>query len=438
MCGIALARTEEDVRKMLEVLEHRGKDDRRVVKCGDWWLGQNRLAIVDRGEDGAQPFVNGTAATVFSGEVYNYKEVYEVLEEKPTAKSEIRVIDKLMKEHDEFERILDGYFAIIRVDRKEDRVTLARDLFGVMPLYFVWHGTFLDAAASEKKALKALGETGRIAEVGASETLSFWEHNGAYRGDRVYDPYSLHLEKVDYEHVVFLFERAVLRRVEHAEVPVTIALSGGLDSAMVAWALKKMPWTKTREIDSITVGVDEKSDEVQNAKRLAEMLGIQWTFVRLTKEVVKEHWERVLYHLEDARENPIKLRGMLRNYFVALHSKGTVILCGEGADEIGAGYPSHERAGNGLKLEWKVLSTIRSMPAIGLDRVNKGGMAWTKEFRMPFLDRALVLYLMGCRKQLGKGVFRQMARQMGLPEFILSKPKYGVEEKNLEELAGVR
>jgi hypothetical protein len=84
-------------------------------------------------------------------------------------------------------------------------------------------------------------------------------------------------------------------------------------------------------------------------------------------------------------------------------------------------------------LEWKRLSTIKSMPAINLDRVNLGGMAWTKEYRTPFLDRALVLYVIGCRALPHKELWRRLATKMGVPDYILDKPKYTHDEVALEQ-----
>lgn len=429
MCGIALATTKEECERMLEILAHRGRDDRQIVKVKDWWLGFNRLAIVDRNNFGKQPYVDyeGTAIA-FNGEIYNYREVY------PSAPSEIMMLAELLDTHKDFERVVDGYYGIVRVAPSEDKITLARDLFGVIPLYYVRVAGRLYAAASEKKALQRMGP---ILEVHAGETYEF-SMDGRCAPPKRWDPFSLHFETVDMEHVQFLFERAVNRRMVHADVPITFALSGGLDSALVLWAARAInrQLYAVRHVTAVTVGVDPNSDEVKNAKALADICGAKWKFVQLTKAMVDEHRERIKYHLEDDTPNPIKWRGMLRNYFVAMHAPGTVILCGEGADEIGCGYPSHASVLPGLDLEWKSLSTVHSMPAINLDRVNKGGMAWTKEFRVPFLDRALVLYLMGCRKEPGKGIFKRMAMRMGLPDFILTKPKYGEEEKRLEELAG--
>lgn len=426
MCGIVLAKTRAEAERMLEVLEHRGHDARRIVEINGWFVGQNRLQIVG-GIEALQPASLDDAVTTFNGEIYNYKEIYEALgqddlEIAPEQKTEVATLARLMEVSSQFERILDGYYGIIRVEEK--RIILSRDLFGVIPLYYEESYGKIVAAASEKKALN-----GDVVEVQAGETLRF-DISGTLFEQRKFDPFSLHLEKMDFAHLEFLFKRAVERRITHSEVPVTIALSGGLDSALVLWAAAQMRF----KVDAITVGYDIDSDEVRNAEALTNRCCIDWKFVKLDKMVVAEEAEKIRYHLEDSIENPIKWRGMLRNYYVAKHAPGTVILCGEGADEIGAGYPSHQRAGDGLRLEWKVLSTVRSMPAINLDRVNKGGMAWTKEFRTPFLDRALVLYVLACKKEQNKGIFRKLAKRMGLPGFILQKSKYGAEEKALEAL----
>lgn len=430
MCGIVLAKSRVEAERMLEVLEHRGRDDRRIVEFNGWFIGQNRLQIVG-GLDAAQPYVDShmegiRSVTTFNGEIYNYKEIYEALGvDAPVRKTEVAVVSRLLDVSSQFDRILDGYYGIIRVDSRT--ATLSRDLLGVIPLYYEIDAFGkLVAAASEKKALE-----NKIIEVEAGQTLTFDSKSGTVFKDSKYDPYSLHLEELDLSHLEFLFKRAVRRRITHSDVPVTVALSGGLDSALVLWAAAQL----RLPVDAITVGVDENSDEVSNARELSYLCRVDWKFVQLNEVEVEAHAEKIRYHLEDGdKHNPVKWRGMLRNYFVAKHAKGTVILCGEGADEIGAGYPSHQKAGDGLRLEWKCLSTVRSMPAINLDRVNKGGMAWTKEFRTPFLDRALILYVMGCRKEQNKGIFRKLAQRMGLPGFILQKPKYGTEEKALEAL----
>lgn len=422
MCGIALAKTEEDVESILTLTQHRGRDGQCVMSLGHWWIGQNRLAIVCRGEAGAQPYRSSTGVTAFNGELYNYKEVASLLSMPgQVCRSEVEVLDRVMHQHLRFDRVLDGYWGIVRVTQ-DGRVILSRDLFGVIPIYYQMQERRLVRVASERKAL-----VGRCYEVRAGETLAF-DHDGRLTKRVQFDPYSLHLEPLDTDHLVYLFQRAVRRRYDHAEVPVTIALSGGLDSSLVARACQ---WSMGPQLTAVTVVMNTASDEAQNARRFCEEFGIVHYVVEISKKEIEEARDAMKYTLEDVHDNPVKWRGFVRNYFVAKHAPGVVILCGEGADEVAAGYDSHQRV-RGLALEWKSLSTLRSMPAINLDRVNKGGMAWTKEFRVPFLDRALVLYLMGCQKIHNKGALRLLAEELQIPPYILNKPKYGSEESALE------
>lgn len=410
---------------MLEVLEHRGRDHRGMVQARGHWVGHNRLAIVDLSESGNQPLVTRDGVVAFNGEIYNYLELYDsMLEIRGRPRNEVWVLSQLLRQHHQFWRVVDGYYALVYFDWRYNRIVLSRDMVGVIPLYYELVPGGIEVA-SEKKAL-----TNPI-EVGAGETLTF-SLDGRMIDRHVQDFYSMHLAPIDLPHLKNLFMEAVKKRLVHSDVPVCIALSGGLDSSMVMAAAHQIRGGYYgANLQAITVGIDSESEEVANARKYCAQLGVDHQVVLLTKEQIEAEREKILWYLEDPIPNKIKYAAMIRNYFVAKHAPGTVILCGEGADEIGCGYPSHARTQSQMELEWKSLSTLRSMPAINMDRVNKGGMAWTKEYRVPFLDRALVLYLMGVQKQLDKQYFRYVAKKLGVPEYILNKKKYSTEEDRL-------
>jgi asparagine synthetase B (glutamine-hydrolysing) len=419
MCGIAVATERERVDGMLEVLAHRGRDERRVTSWEGITVGFNRLAIVATAE-GSQPVETETGILAFNGEIYNWREIRERLVRPPARESEAAVLAQLIYEWPlGFWRHLDGSYALVYVDKLRRRVVASRDFLGIVPLYRERKGLGI---ASERKAL-----TDPV-PVAAGETV-WLDDRGRVTDSKRQDYYSMHLEQVDEAHVEFLFRRAVERRIAHSERPVCVALSGGLDSAMVLLAALRV----NPLIEAVTVVSDPTSLEAQNALMLCEDFGVQHRLVVADEEDVDT--ERMRWVLEDPRPNPIKWRGFVRNYLVAKHAPGVVILCGEGADELGCGYPSHARE-HGLMLEWKRLSTVRSMPAINLDRVNLGGMAWTREYRTPFLDRALVLYVMGCAAEPRKALWRRLAERMGVPRYVLDKPKYTSEEEALARFGG--
>lgn len=434
-----LGRSFAMVNRGLNNMQHRGPDGKGVFDAaGGYVVGQNRLAIVDLSANALQPKATGLnragtmtrKVTAFNGEIYNFGRVADALQNPSLSykRNEINTLHALMDECQDFMRVLDGDFAIVHVDHRGE-VTLARDWVGVVPLYY----QFVDGdliAASEKKAM-LFGEGTKIHEVQPGETIRHLK--GKYTKRWTWDPISLHMRMPMLMDLEELFGKAVRTRYLHSDVPVSVALSGGLDSSLILLELSMLP-VKKQPLTAVTVVVEE-SDELEIAQRLAQQLRIEHVVVKLTEEEIRSEWDRILYHMEsvDGLSNPIKWRGMVRNYFVAKYAETKVILTGEGADEVFCGYPSH--AGKkGLALEWKSFGTFKSMPAINLDRVNKGGLAWGAEYRVPFLDRDLVLYAMSCFKVPGKQLLREMAERMDMPEYVLEKPKYGKEEKKLGEI----
>lgn len=430
MCGLVVGREYEQVASALLQLEHRGPDGKMIKKSGKYVVGHARLAIVDLSAHGVQPIqsFNGEC-TAFNGEIYNYGKIYDFLGEKPKFRNEIHTVHQLMEECRDFMRVLDGDFALAHVNRKGELI-LARDWVGVVPLYYQMNEGKLWVAASEKRCLRE----GKIYEVKPGQTLRF-DENGRYKSSWRWDPISLHLRVPMIGELAELLGKAVRKRFLHSDVPVTVALSGGLDSSLILAYLaqiSKEMRTKLPGLHAVTVVVED-SDELEIAQRLAQDLKILHTVVKLTEDEIREEFDRIARHMETKTKNPVKWRGMVRNYFVAKYAKTKVILTGEGADEVFCGYPQHKMKPS-LALEWKSFGSFRSMPVINLDRVNKGGLAWGAEYRVPFLDRDLVLYAMSCWKESGKKYLREVAEVVGLPGYVLEKPKYGKEEEKLGQI----
>jgi len=429
MCGIVVAPSHDVGERMLDLIQHRGRDFRQLHELPEMglWIGVNRLAIVDSHDPFAQqPLLTEGQALAFNGEIYNRRELYRLMlqdqEVKPNDAAEVEVINALLQRHPgNFDRFLDGYYAFVHVDRKRRTVTLARDLVGVIPLFYTTRPDL--RVCSERKGLGT-----PCLELQPGEVVTLIARNGGWRvlRQRRWEPASLHLEPMDHFHLQMLFERAVLRRIEHSERPVCLALSGGLDSSLIAVAAAR----HQHYLHCITVCLDRDGIEATNAVELCRQLGVPHDLVVITPDQIRVELPAIVAALDDPIPNKIKRAAMVRNWFVAKHAPGIVILCGEGADELGGGYPSHQ-ACSGLQLEWKTYSTVRSMHAINLDRVNLGGMAHTREYRTPFLDRALLLYCLGCRKARNKEYFRQLAQRYGIPGEIIWRTKYSNEEEVL-------
>lgn len=446
MCGIVVATSEAECVRMLDVIKHRGTTSTIKQVHDDLWFGFRRLAIQDVEHPLAeQPLVDAVGnATMFNGEIYNYKRLRAAFEAADHGRetytsapgsphvgeieTEVQVMHESVRRlRGDVNRVLDGYyaFASLKHTRFDDdpKLLFGRDIFGVMPLYYTDRPFSI---ASERKALHSachkLEAPPGLVNFYNLRTRKF------YTTDAPADFFSLHMQSMDIMHLTRLFCDAVKVRIEHSQVPVSIALSGGLDSNLVL-AAANYQGLLHRICEAVTVSlVGDASEDVQIASEVCAHYGLKHRVVNVTEEMLRRDYELMLWHLEDPDYNPIKYGGAIRNWFVAKETDATVILCGEGADELGAGYPPHDKV-FGIDLEYKCLSTLRSMRAINLDRVNKCGMAHTKEFRVPFLDRSLATYAMSCTKRKGKRWFRTMASIIGVHRSVLAREsKYGLEE----------
>ena len=325
---------------------------------GDVALGHRRLSIIDL-STGDQPMFNedGSVVTVFNGEIYNYQELKEeliALGHDFKTKSDTEVLVHGYEEwHTDLPKHLRGMFAFAIYDKNKNEVFLARDNFGIKPLYYAkMNDTFM--FASEIKAFLDVPDFEKVFNESILETyleFSFVPTNetffkGVHRLDAgcslLYKDGEIKLNKyfkLDFKEENMSFEDAVKNisdvmkdSVEKhliADVEVGSFLSSGIDSSYIVSLAKP---DKT-----YTVGYENKKyDETMYAKDLAEKLGIKNESKIITKEEYLENISKIMYHLDEPTSDP----AAISLYFVAkLASKDLkVVLSGEGADEFFGGY----------------------------------------------------------------------------------------------------
>lgn len=418
MCGLVFT-TRGAVRfnQLLAAVKHRGPDastvavinprgnpDRAYYRRGGF-LGHTRLAIVGLSEVNAeQPLISADSATAFNGEIFNYQDLSDL--------TEVGLLNELFQTRKQVTRLLNGYYGVIHIDYARNELTLARDPVGVIPLYYS-RGT-ADGTGPEVKGpqFEVCSErrhlTGKVVEVQPGETLRFSMETWRLKSKFVFDPWMLDIHTFSHFRGERLFEDAVRRVAEHTDVGFDLALSGGLDSTMLLHMLNRVRHLPKK---AYTVSfLPYEDDEVGNARMNANRFKVPWELIRVTAADVAAEAERVVEHLETPIYNPIKVAGFLRHYFIAKHAKSKVILCGEGADELDAGYPSHMRRGSSYaQLAMTKLSIFRSQSAMTLDRVNKSGMAWGKEYRVPYLDLDFARYMLSVFSLPGKQNLKRIA-----------------------------
>jgi asparagine synthase (glutamine-hydrolysing) len=363
--------------RMNETLRHRGPDDAGVFVDGPVALGHRRLSIIDLSPTGHQPMASpdGSVVLVYNGETYNFPELRSELEARGHAfrgTSDTEVVLHAYLEWGEasFAR-LNGMFALALWDGRSRRLLLARDRFGIKPLFFRYRDDRL-VFGSEIKAILVDDDARRIDWTFLHEYL--WYGNSArersaFQGvEKVVPGRYLRFDErgrseaaywrieelpprqgteVEYrERTRELLERAVRRHLL-ADVPVAVFLSGGIDSsAVTTFAARHYAGT----LKTFSVGFDfnpPSDDERPVARRLAESLGTEHHELFVTTD----HLEEVIEALVRSHDEPFADAANVPLALLCRELRSMdvkVALQGDGGDEIFAGY----RRYNVLSHEW--------------------------------------------------------------------------------------
>jgi asparagine synthase (glutamine-hydrolysing) len=358
VCGIC-GTTNGRIDEMLRALVHRGPDSGGSYTDGPVALGARRLSIIDLA-GGDQPIENedGSCVVVQNGEIYNYPELRRELERcghvfKTRCDTEVHL--HLYEEHGpEYARLLRGMFAVALWDSRRRRLVLARDRYGIKPLYYRNVGGALEFASElralprgdiDLDALEAFLAFNSIPapysifrdirKLPAGHVL-VWQENGALELTRYARPGPLPVREDDEAELVEEL-RARLRDSVRAhllsDVPVGVLLSGGVDSAVLA-ALAAQETSDA--VHTFTIGFEERSfDERADARLVAERYGTAHHEL-----LVKPDPQLLLETLADVFDEPFADSSALPTYLVSQlateHVK--VALSGEGGDELFGGY----------------------------------------------------------------------------------------------------
>jgi asparagine synthase (glutamine-hydrolysing) len=385
MCGIAglyafpsgTPAQAGELNAMVAALHHRGPDGRNTLIDGPVGLAHARLAIIDVA-GGAQPLANEDESVwvVLNGEIFNFIELKRELEQRGhrfKTRSDTEVIVHLYEDFgDRFVDHLNGQFALALWDKKQQRLVLARDRSGIRPLFYTQHNGRL-AFASEVKALFMLPEVPRRIDVsGLASIFSLWAvlppstvfegvHSVPPAHVMVVTPQGTRTERYwDWQ-----FDEAQLsRRSEadcaeelhalmidavrlqlRADVPVGAYLSGGLDSAVVTSIMRSYNRDHSQtalKSHSLTFE-DAEFDERSQQSEVARHLGINHQSLVCTRSDIAAAFARAVWHAESplVRTAPVPMM-LLADSVRAAGQR--VVLTGEGADEVFAGYDIFKEA----------------------------------------------------------------------------------------------
>lgn len=424
---------------MLDRLTHRGPDGQGTHALEHAWLGHQRLAIVDP-ERGTQPLhdAEGTYWLVGDGEVYNHRRLRVGLEEKGhvfRSDSDHETVLHLIEE-DGLAALpqLWGMFAFV-VATTDGRFAAARDIIGLAPLYWVRDGDTV-VFASELKAfdpphrksvepfppghvwtptdgLQPFGELPSAADT----STSFAAYN---------------VEEDPPEEVLTQIRETLIASVKRsmaADVPVGALLSGGIDSSIVtaiaATEAKKQGW----RLPTFSAGLAD-SEDLAAARRVAALYSTAHEERIYTEDELIDWVPEVIRVIESF--DPTLVHSSVPNLLVAKLAARSVkvVLIGEGADELFAGYAYYRDFDSHTELHDELVATLEGLHIGGLQRVDRVTGSNSLEARTPFLDVEMVELGLGLPAQwklsngdrLEKWLLRK-AFDGWLPEDLLWRPK---------------
>lgn len=376
-----------DLAAGLAAIAHRGPDDEGWHDAGRVRFGHRRLSIVDIA-GGKQPLFNEDRrlCLVHNGEIYNHSVVLAGLQgsHQPQTRSDGEAWLHAAEEHGMAAAVgrLHGMFALAGSDG--DNLCLGRDALGIKPLYWSRHDGGL-VFASEIKALLPVvkPDTIEVFPPGHVYTSTqgiapLWRLPVGWKpDDQTRDPAAWA------DAFLAALDAAVHQRLM-ADVPIGVFLSGGLDSSLIAALMRRY----VPELHSFAVGLPGSSD-LERAREVAADLGTIHHEVAISEGELLATLEDVIWHLESW--DPDLVRSALPCWFVsreaAKHVK--VVLTGEGADELFAGYAYH-RDYHGVNLHRELRRSIKGLHHINLQRVDRMSMAHGLEARVPFLDTEVI------------------------------------------------
>ena len=376
MCGIAgivnrasALVAANQIEDMTRAMAHRGPDAEGYFRRNNVALGHRRLKIIDL-EGGVQPLFNEdhSVVVVYNGEIFNFQVVKADLEAKGhifRTHSDTEVIVHAYEEYgDKCPTFFRGMFAFAVYDIKRDRLLIARDRLGIKPLYFNLEGDRLLFASEIKPLLRTLSIRPTVDEglidfymslgyVPGERTLfnginrllpghSLVFENGRHTISRYWDISDLPMLDISFDDAKDQFEQLLLESVRlrlMSEVPLGAFLSGGLDSSTIVACMSRM---MAEPVKTFSVGYsdDPASSELEYARIVAKAFNTEHHEYILESSDFFDSLDLLLEHMEE----PVVESAAVALYQLSKLAREhvTVILSGEGGDEILAGYPLYK------------------------------------------------------------------------------------------------
>jgi asparagine synthase (glutamine-hydrolysing) len=398
--------------------KNRGPEFSKLEIQNNIILGFHRLAINGLNDESNQPIVIDGISLICNGEIYNYKELYNLMNVTSETNSDCEVIIHLYKLYgiEQTLQMLDGVFSFVLYDNKnmieEPFIYIARDPYGVRPLYKLIPNCpdeDIYGFSSELKVLNEFCLNGKYTVnhfkpgtyssftlpliVSAKWTLKDNNkpyHNNGFNSIMYYDN---NLSKI-IENIQYYFTNAIKKRTLVTERPIACLLSGGLDSSLVTALVNEIhKENSTQPLETYSIGL-KGSEDLKYARIVADYLGTKHTEVILNEKDFFDAIPEVIEKIESYDTTTV--RASIGNYlvskYISQNSDAKVIFNGDGSDELTGGYLYMHKVPDCIEFDKetrRLLDDIHMFDVLRSDKcISSNGL----EPRTPFLDRSFVQY----------------------------------------------
>lgn len=490
MCGIFCLLNDNGIQAdFVETQFHKGKNrgpesSKLLTYDPSIQFGFHRLAINGLNDASNQPLQIDDMILICNGEIYNYRHLYELMNIVPNTDSDCEVIIHLYLRYGIHQtlQMIDGVFAFILHDTRVNEVFVARDPFGVRPLYKLsnlLHFSNLFGFASnlnclvdfieldEYNALHLLNTNGgddrkenefiQHFRPGTYSTYTIDQDNGLWVLQREHIPYFIPsppspVDKLNWDSYLDgireHFLNAIAKRCVTTERPVACLLSGGLDSSLVAALVndyyhfhnnsKNPPF----RLETFSIGL-EGSVDLEYARIVANYLNSNHHEIIVTEREMFEAIPEVIQAIETF--DTTSVRASIGNYllgkYIKQHSDAKVIFNGDGSDELCGGYLYMSKCEDAIEFDKETRRLLQDIHKFDVLRSDKSISSHGLEPRTPFLDKTFVNYYLSIppyarqhtnfnkmekfllRSSFAKDAFENEYGQQILPDCVLWRRK---------------
>jgi asparagine synthase (glutamine-hydrolysing) len=418
------------IQKQFNKGKSRGPEFSKLTNGGiNLLFGFHRLAINGLNNKSNQPITIGFVTLICNGEIYNYKELYSLMNVTPETDSDCEVIAHLYLKYgmEQTLQMLDGVFAFILCDNTNvlknsskispNKVYIARDPYGVRPLYVLKHATNKKKTIGVASEIKCLTGFKPIDDAYSIEhfqpgtyscyelpntAMAYWKCVNECKSYHSTGFNSIIISRVvpceigACMGIKNYLMQAVEKRCTTTERPIACLLSGGLDSSLVTALVNEFRQQFVpgcTPLETYSIGLAD-SEDLKYAKIVSDYLGTKHTEIILTEQDFLDAIPEVIYAIESY--DTTSVRASIGNYllgkYISKNSEAKVIFNGDGSDELCGGYLYMHKCPDAIEFDRESRRLLKDIHKFDVLRSDKCISSHGLEPRTPFLDRAWVQY----------------------------------------------